>query len=345
MRPGIAMAASNNKIRLGHGSGGRLSRELVDKVFLKYFADKELARLDDAAALKTAFSRLAFTTDSYVVSPLFFPGADIGRLAVCGTVNDLSVKGAIPKWLSAAFILEEGLPFETLERVCASMRAAAIEAGVAIVTGDTKVVEKGKADGLFISTAGVGEIPPGVDLSSAYARKGDAVIVSGALGAHGLAVLNARHGLGLKGAIKSDAAPLNKLAAAVLKACPRAHVMRDLTRGGLAGALVEIAESSGVKIEIEAEAVPVERQVRAAAAILGLDPLYSANEGRLVCFAPAQDSEKIVRAMRADPNGKGSAVIGFVVGACAGGAVLLRTEVGGVRKLALAEGEQLPRIC
>jgi len=332
-------------IRLAHGSGGRLSRELVNRVFLKYFPARELARLDDSAVFKTSSSRLALTTDSYVVSPLFFPGGDIGRLAVCGTVNDLSVKGAVPKWLSAAFILEEGLSFEVLQRVCASMRSAAREAGVEIITGDTKVVEKGKADGLFITTAGVGEIPAGIDLSSAYIRKGDAVIVSGSLGAHGVAVLNARHGLGLKSAIKSDAAPLNRLTASVLKVSRCTHAMRDLTRGGLAGALVEISESSGVRIEISGEAVPVDKPVRAASALLGIDPLYAANEGRLVCFAPARDSEKILRAMRQHPCGKGAAVIGLVSGVCPGGSVLLKTAIGGSRRLMLAEGEQLPRIC
>jgi len=337
--------AEDRKIRLAHGSGGRLSRELVNRVFLKYFSGRELSRLDDAAAFKTSASQLAMTTDSYVVSPLFFPGGDIGRLAVCGTVNDLSVKGAVPKWLSAAFILEEGLPFELLERVCASMRAAAREAGVEIVTGDTKVVEKGKADGLFITTAGVGEIPEGVNLSSASARKGDAVLVSGPLGAHGVAVLNARHDLGLKSAIKSDAAPLNELVRSVLKASPSVHAMRDLTRGGLAGALVEISESSNIKIEIEGEAVPVDKPVRAACALLGVDPLYAANEGRLVCFAPARDSEKILRAMRRHSCGRGAVVIGVVSGSCAGGSVLLKTGIGGARRLMLAEGEQLPRIC
>ncbi|NLO91559.1 MAG: hydrogenase expression/formation protein HypE [Elusimicrobia bacterium] len=337
--------AETEKIRLAHGSGGRLSRELVDKVFLRYFGGSELARLDDAAVLSASSRRLAFTTDAYVVQPLFFPGGDIGRIAVCGTVNDLSVKGAKPKWISAAFVLEEGLPIADLKRICASMRRAAQEAGVEIVTGDTKVVEKGKADGIFIATAGVGEISGSAVIGAAKVQPGDAVLVSGPVGAHGVAVLNARHGLGLKSAIKSDAAPLNALTAAVLKASRNVHAMRDLTRGGLAGALVEIAGSAGVGIELEAEAVPVSEQVRAASALLGLDPLYSANEGRLVCFVPKKDAQSVLKAMHSRPEGRGAAIVGHVPGRARGGAVLLKTGVGGARKLILAEGEQLPRIC
>ena len=330
------------RVLLGHGSGGRLSHELIRELFAPAFANPALAPLDDAAELAGG-ERLAFTTDAYVVSPLEFPGGDIRRLAVCGTVNDLAMKGARPLGLSAAFILEEGLDFGLLERVVASMRAAAAEAGAAIVTGDTKVVEKGKADGLFIATSGVGVIPAGIALSGANARPGDAVLVSGPLGDHGVAVMNARNQLGLEGDIRSDAAPLNGLVEAMLAAAPGIRVLRDLTRGGLATSLNEIAAASRCRMEIDETAVPVRRSTAAACQLLGLDPLYVANEGKLAAVAPQADAEKVLAAMRGHEYGKGAVAVGRVSEGPA--QVRLRTAIGGSRILAMLEGEQLPRIC
>lgn len=331
------------RIRLGHGSGGALSRSLVEDVFLPVFSNPALVELDDSAVLCAGTARLAFTTDGYVVSPIEFPGGDIGRIAVCGTVNDLSVKGAVPRWLSASFILEEGLELDVLRRIIASMKAAADEAGVVIATGDTKVVERGKADRIFISTAGVGVIEGGLDLASSKVRPGDSVLVSGSLGRHGVAVMNARHRLGIRGDITSDAAPLNGIARLLVETCPSLHAMRDLTRGGLATALNEIALASGVRIEIDESLLPVEQPVRAACSILGLDPLYIANEGRLAAFMPAEQSGGAVAAMRSARYGEGACVIGSAREGKPG--VFLKTRSGGIRTLRIMEGEQLPRIC
>ncbi|MRR10085.1 hydrogenase expression/formation protein HypE, partial [bacterium] len=273
-------------VTLAHGSGGRLSHELIERVFCRRFDNQWLRQGDDAAAfsIQGSGSRLAFSTDSYVVKPLFFPGGDIGRLAVCGTVNDLAMKGARPLLLSAGFIIEEGFPLADLERVAGSMAAAAAEAGVPIATGDTKVVDRGCCDGLFINTSGIGAIPEGVDLSGANARPGDAVIVSGTLGDHSVAVMNARHGFGLSGDLASDVAPLADLVRAMLDA-GGVRVLRDPTRGGLATTLNEIAGQSRVSITVEEQALPVRPQVRGACEMLGLDPLYCANEGKLVAVA------------------------------------------------------------
>ncbi len=333
---------ADEKILLAHGGGGAISRRLLERVFLKYFDNAILRGLDDAAELPVCKGRLALTTDSYVVSPVEFPGGDIGKLAVCGTVNDLAVKGATPKWLSAAFILEEGLEFSLLERIAASMRAAADEAGVAIVTGDTKVVERGKADKLFITTAGVGEIPNGIYISAANARPGDAIIISGPLGAHGVTVMNARHNLGIKSGIETDSAPLAKLAAAA--ANNGATVMRDLTRGGLAAALNEIAAAAAVTIELDEELAPVDNAVAAACSLLGLDPLDIANEGRLVAFVPQERAQAALAAMRGASYGGGAVIAGRVL-ASGKALVELKTKTGGRRILRLPEGEQLPRIC
>lgn len=331
------------KIRLGHGSGGALSRALVEEVFLPVFSNPALAELDDSAVLCAGGTRLAFTTDGYVVSPIEFPGGDIGRLAVCGTVNDLSVKGAVPRWLSASFILEEGLELDVLRRILDSMKAAAEEAGVVIATGDTKVVERGKADRIFISTAGVGVIEGGVSLASSKVRPGDSVVVSGSLGRHGVAVMNARHRLGIRGDITSDAAPLNGLTQALIRVCPELHAMRDLTRGGLATALNEIALASGVCIEIDENLLPVDAPVRAACSILGLDPLYIANEGRLAAFMPREQSSGAVSALHSSKYGDGACILGSVREGKPG--VSLKTKSGGLRTLRIMEGEQLPRIC
>jgi hydrogenase expression/formation protein HypE len=335
--------STEKTVKLAHGSGGRLSHELIGSLFLKAFANPALAPLEDAAEIRAGKVRLAFTTDSYVVDPLQFPGGDIGRIAVCGTVNDLSVQGAKPLALSAGFIIEEGFPIALLERLAASMRLAAREAGVFIATGDTKVVEKGKADKLFINTSGVGLIPEGLKLSSAYIRPGDAVILSGRLADHGVAVMNARNNLGLSGAIKSDAAPLNAMIARAIKASARIRAIRDITRGGLGTVLNEAASACSAAIEIEETCIPVSPAVDSACRLLGLDPLYVANEGKAVLFAAAPDAPKIVAALRASKYGREACVIGRVVKGRP--QVRLRTAIGGTRLVLMLEGEQLPRIC
>lgn len=334
----------SDKILLAHGSGGRLSHELVEKLFKARFSNVLLNQGDDAAEFQipNPKSRMAFTTDSYVVKPLFFPGGDIGRLAVCGTVNDLAMKGAKPLYLSAGFIIEEGFSLETLEKVADSIAAAAREAGVSIITGDTKVVDKGACDGLFINTSGVGEIPEGVNVSGSLAAPGDAVIISGSVGDHGAAVINARNNFGLSGNLRSDAAPLGDLVSAILKA-GRVRVLRDPTRGGLATTLNEIAGQSKVTIAIEEERIPVKPEVRGACEMLGLDPLYVANEGKLIAIVPQEDLEKILNALRQDPLGREAAVIGRIEAGKP--QVLLTTFLGSRRPLMMLEGEALPRIC
>ena len=336
---------SDPTILLAHGSGGLLTHELIREVFLRRFANPMLAALDDAAALPALPpGRLALTTDSYVVQPLFFPGGDIGKLAVCGTVNDLAVTGATPLYLTCGFILEEGLPLETLERVVDSMAAMAREAGVQIVTGDTKVVERGAADGLFINTAGVGVIPPGMELGPAWLRPGDVLLVNGPVGDHGTAVMLAREGLNFRTDLQSDCAPLNDLIAALLEVTPGAvRCMRDATRGGLATVLCEWAES-GAGIEIEETAVPVRDPVRAVSEFLGLDPLYIANEGTLTLAVAPEAAEVALAALRAHPLGREAAIIGRVTAEHAG-RVVLRTPYGARRILHILTGAQLPRIC
>jgi len=334
-------------ITLAHGAGGRLSHQLVEQVFKSRFDNEQLRQGDDAAELPASKfdyrnSNLAFTTDSYVVTPLFFPGGDIGRLAVFGTVNDLAMKGARPLALSASFIIGEGLAVVTLEKVAESMAAAAREAKVRIVTGDTKVVERAACDGLFVTTAGVGAVLPGTAPSGANARPGDAVILSGTLGDHGLAVMNARGGFGLGGQLLSDAAPLWDLAEAVL-AAGGVHVFRDPTRGGLATTLNEIAIQSGVAITIDEAALPVRDTVRAAAEMLGLDVLYLANEGKLVAMVAPALADAVLQAMRNNRYGRDAAVIGTVAEGRPG--VALRTAIGSHRPLLMLEGESLPRIC
>lgn len=330
-------------ITLAHGSGGRLSHELVERVFRKRFANSVLDQGDDSAEFKIPDQgcRIAYTTDSYVVKPLFFPGGDIGRLAVCGTVNDLAMKGARPLHLSAGFIIEEGFAFDQLERIVDSMAAAAAEAGVGIVTGDTKVVDRGACDGLFINTSGIGSIPDGVEISGANARSGDVVIISGTIGDHSVAVMNARHGFGLRGDLDSDVAPLAGLVRAMLDV-GGVGVLRDPTRGGLATTLNEIAGQSNVRITIEETRLPVKPQVRGACEMLGLDPLYCANEGKLVSVVAAAKSGALLEAMRCHRYGRDAAVIGTVE---RGAGVALRTALGAHRPLLMLEGEALPRIC
>jgi hydrogenase expression/formation protein HypE len=331
------------RVLLGHGSGGRLSRDLLERVILPALGGSAPRTLDDSAIVEVGGKRLAFTTDSHVVSPLFFPGGDIGRLAVCATVNDLAMIGAEPVALSIGCIVEEGLPLETLVRVLRSAHAAADEAGVYLAAGDTKVVERGKADGLFLNTSGIGRIPPGVNISGAGARPGDVLILSGAIGDHGIAVLSAREGLGFETDLRSDVAPLGGLVAAML-AAGEVHAMRDPTRGGLATALCEIAGQSGIGVELEEQAIPVHTPVRAACEMLGFDPLYVANEGKLLAFVPESSAEKILAAMRAHPYGAEAAVVGRAV-AQPRGKVHLRTAIGGTRIVDMLPGEMLPRIC
>ncbi len=338
---------SKRSITLAHGSGGRLTHDLIRDVFVRHLGNPILNIQDDAAVWAPKIRPdvgLAFSTDSYVIQPLFFPGGDIGKLAVCGTVNDLSMVGAKPLYLSAGFILEEGLPLADLERVVVSMARTAREAGVEVIAGDTKVVDRGSADLLFINTAGVGTIAPGVNISGANARPGDVVIVSGPIGMHGLAVMTQREGLQFSSPLTSDCAPLNGLVATMLSTGPRIHCLRDPTRGGLATTLNEIAVQSQVGIEIDEAKVPISESVQAACELLGLDPLYAANEGRLVAIVPPEAEPALLEAMRSHPCGREAAVIGHVT-ADHKGRVVMNTRLGAHRALSMLSGGQLPRIC
>jgi hydrogenase expression/formation protein HypE len=330
-------------VNLTHGSGGRAMAQLVSELFAAEFANDWLAQGNDQAILPPPGGRIAIATDSHVISPLFFPGGDIGSLAVHGTVNDLAMGGATPLYLSAGFILEEGLPLADLARIVRSMAAAARAAGVAIVTGDTKVVERGKGDGVFISTTGVGVVADGVNLSGDQARPGD-VVLSGTLGDHGMAVMSQREGLGFASPILSDSAALHTLAAALMAASPGLRLMRDPTRGGLATTLNEIAQQSGVGMRLQESAIPVQASVRAACEFLGLDPLYIANEGKLVAICPAAEAAAALAALQAHPLGQQAAIIGEVVND-AHQFVRVQTDFGGERLLDWLSGEMLPRIC
>jgi len=334
----------HDRIVLGHGSGGKLTAELVEKLFLPAFHNEHLARLDDQAVLEINGSRLAFTTDSFVVTPIVFPGGDIGRLAVNGTVNDLAMCGARPLYIAASFILEEGFGMDELRQVVESMRAAVLKSNVQLVTGDTKVVHRGQADQIFITTTGLGLVDRRVKISAAGARPGDKIILSGTLGDHGMAIMSQREHLAFEGNIESDTAPLHTLVAAMLDASHEIHSMRDPTRGGLATTLNEIAASSGVGIELDEKEIPVREAVRAACEILGLDPLYVANEGKLVAMVAAEAAQVLLDTMRAHPLGKDARIIGEVVAAHPR-MVVMRTQIGGKRVVDLLFGEQLPRIC
>ena len=335
----------NEQIVMGHGAGGRMSHQLIQKTFLSAFDNRALRAGDDAARLESGFhENLAISTDCHVVFPLFFPGGDIGRLAVCGTVNDVAMLGATPLYLTAGFILEEGLQVETLQRVVASMKAAAEEAGVQIVAGDTKVVQKGKADGLYITTAGVGVIVPHSTIGGAQATAGDVILLSGSIGDHGIAVLDARGELGFQSTVESDVAPLNHLIDAILNASKQVHVLRDPTRGGLATTLNEIAAQANVGMLLKEETIPVRRAVNAACEMLGFDPLYVANEGKLVAIVAREDAEAVLQAMRATCYGKDAVMIGEVINEPPG-RVLLRTTLGSTRIVDMLAGEMLPRIC
>ncbi len=339
-----------SRIVLGHGSGGRLSADLLRQVFLPAFDNPVLRKLEDQATLELCTAdggtlpQLALTTDAFVVRPIFFPGGDIGSLAIHGTVNDLAVGGARPLYISAAFILEEGLPLADLARIVESMRRACDEAGVALVAGDTKVVDRGKADQVFITTTGVGIVPAGRRLSIHAAQPGDRVILSGTIGDHGIAILSVREGLEFETVLESDSASLADLAGIVLAASPDVRCMRDPTRGGLASALNELAEASRIGVKISESAIPLRPEVRAACEMLGLDPLHVANEGKLIAVVPEADVGRVIAALRAHPLGRNAVAIGVVV-AEHPGMVTLRTLVGGERVVRMLAGEQLPRIC
>jgi len=332
------------RIELDHGSGGEAARELVTEIILPRLDNPALRFMDDSAVLELAGGMFAMTTDSYVVDPIFFPGGNIGSLAIHGTVNDLSMQGADPRSLTLGLILEEGLPLDDLIRVLDAAGQAAREAGVWVVAGDTKVVPKGHADRLFINTAGIGPIPAGVDVSARNARPGDAVIVNGTIGDHGMAILSKREGLDFSMPILSDSAALNSLVSRLLACGTPVHVLRDPTRGGVATALNEIAEASRVGIRLHEDALPVNPSVTAACEMLGLDPLYVANEGKCLVFTPADSAEEVLGVLHEDPLGRAARAIGEVVEDHPGRAVL-RTRVGGTRILSILTGEQLPRIC
>ncbi len=339
-----APVLDSSTITMGHGSGGRLTARLVEETIVPALRNPVLEELEDQAVVEVGRERVAFTTDSFVVTPIFFPGGDIGELAVNGTVNDLAVGGAKPLYLSLAFILEEGLPIEELRRVLASVRRAAALAGVSVVTGDTKVVGRRSGDKIFINTAGIGLARPGLRPSSSRVQPGDAILLSGTVGDHGIAVLSTREGLQLHGDVKSDTAPLHGLCEAVLDACPDVHAMRDPTRGGVAASLVEIAKRRSIGLELDEAAIPVRDVVRGACEILGLDPLLIANEGKLVCFVPAESADAALQAMKTHPLGRDAAQIGRATSDHPG-RVVVKTPVGGRRVLDLPFAEPLPRIC
>ncbi|NTV01762.1 MAG: hydrogenase expression/formation protein HypE [Chlorobiaceae bacterium] len=331
-------------VQMAHGAGGRLSQELTKRVFMPHLHNAFLDQLDDQAKFDVVSGRMAFSTDTYVVSPLFFPGGNIGELAVNGTVNDLAVGGAVPKYLSAGFVLEEGLPLAELEEIVRSMAESARKAGVMIVCGDTKVVQKGQCDRVFINTSGVGFVREGIDVSCRNLRPGDAVIVSGTIGDHGMAVMTSRAGLSFQSRISSDTAALNGMIHAVLDVVPGVHAMRDPTRGGAAATLNELASSSSVGIELEESTIPVREEVRGASELLGIDPLTIANEGKLLLVVPESDAATVLSVMRAHEHGRDAAIIGRVVEEHPG-MVVMKTPFGSRRIVEMPLGEQLPRIC
>jgi hydrogenase expression/formation protein HypE len=333
----------DDRILLAHGSGGKLSHELVEKKLLPFLSNPALNKLDDSAIFE-ASGRLAFTTDGYVVNPIFFPGGDIGKLAVCGTVNDLSMNGAKPLYLSLSAIIEEGLLLSELEQIMQSIKKAAEEAGVSIIAGDTKVVNRGQADKLFITTSGVGVIPPGIDISGANARAGNKVLLSGTIGDHGIAVMSQREGLRFSMTLESDCAPLNKLVSQMLDVSSRIHCLRDPTRGGLATTLNELAQQSKVGILVDEAKIPVKEDVKAACELLGLDPLYVANEGKLVAIADPADADKILTQMKKNSYGREAVIIGEVTDEHRG-KVVMKTKLGPSRIVDMISGELLPRIC
>jgi len=333
----------NDTILLAHGSGGKLSHDLVENKFLPFLANPMLNKLDDSAIFE-ASGQLAFTTDSYVVNPIFFPGGDIGKLAVCGTVNDLAMSGAKPLYLSLSAIIEEGFSLGELEQIMQSIKAAAEEAEVNIIAGDTKVVNRGQADKLFITTSGIGIIPLGINISGANAKAGDKVILSGTIGDHGIAIMSQREGLRFSVPVGSDCAPLNKLVSQMLEASSRIHCLRDPTRGGLATTLNELARQSKVGIVVQETKIPVKEGVRAACELLGFDPIYVANEGKLVAVVDPDDADKVLAQIKQNSYGKDAAIIGEVTGDHPG-RVIMKTKLGPSRIIDMLSGELLPRIC
>ena len=333
----------SDKITLAHGAGGKMSQELMEQVILPAYGNPLLNEMHDGAAVNMS-GHVAFTTDSYVVQPLFFAGGNIGKLAVCGTVNDLAMTGAIPRYISAGLILEEGFPIADLKRILATMRQMADEAGIYIVTGDTKVVDKGKADGIFINTAGIGDIIPGTQISPKHVKPGMKVILSGYIGDHAAAIMAGRHDLALPESVRTDCAPLNHMTQAMLAAAPDIAVLRDPTRGGVAAVLNEIAEASNCGILIDEEQIPIHPEVQGVCDILGFDPLYLANEGKCVAFVPADKTDAVLAAMQADKYGKDARIIGEVT-AEAAGQVGMRTAIGGIRVVDMPLGNIVPRIC
>jgi len=333
-----------NEIVLAHGSGGKLSHQLMEKMVLPQFWNELLEPLHDGAIFSIGGQRVAFSTDSYVVNPIFFPGGDIGKLAVHGTVNDLAMCGARPLYLSVGFILEEGTPMQDVWRVVQSMREAASTAGVMLVTGDTKVVDRGKADKIFINTSGIGAIPEGINIAPSRARPKDKIILSGAMAVHGIAIMSTREGLEFESEIASDTAPLNGLVETILAANKDVHVLRDPTRGGITSALTEIAQAAKVGMLLNEDAIPISEEVKGACEILGLDPLYVANEGKLLAITAASDANRVLASMQSHPLGREAAIIGEVTDEHPG-FVMMKTRVGGKRVVDMLSGEQLPRIC
>ena len=334
----------NDVIVMGHGSGGRMTQELVDRVFKKHLSNPILGEANDFGSVPSISGRLAVSTDSHIITPLFFPGGDIGKLSVSGTVNDVAVSGAVPLYITAGFIIEEGFPVSDLEKIIISMAETAREAGVQLISGDTKVAERGKVDKLFINTTGLGWIPDNMQIGGQYAAPGDAVLISGTLGDHGIAVLAARGDLGFETGIQSDVAPLNHLIGAILSAAPHTHVLRDPTRGGLATTLNEIAVQSHTAIVLEEDKIPVRREVRSACDMLGFDPLYLANEGKMIVIVPEAEAGAALEAMLLHPLGQFAARIGTVQ-STPHDRVLMQTPIGGSRILDVLAGEMLPRIC
>jgi hydrogenase expression/formation protein HypE len=331
-------------VLLAHGGGGKLTQQLIHKMFRSTFGNPHLDPLHDGATLQLDSNQLAFTTDSYVVNPLFFPGGNIGSLAVHGTVNDLSMCGAHPLYISAGFIIEEGLPMDDLWRIVVAMQEAATESGVTIVTGDTKVVDRGKGDGLFINTAGIGSLEPGTAIQPDRASPGDRILLNGPIADHGIAIMSIREGLEFETTVESDSAPLNGLVGEMLKASKNIHVLRDPTRGGIASALNEIADQSGVGMKLREDRIPLREEVKGACELLGLDPLYVANEGKVLAIVPAGEADRVLGAMQAHPLGRGATVIGEV-SADHPGVVTMKSTIGGTRVVDMLSGEQLPRIC
>jgi hydrogenase expression/formation protein HypE len=338
------MSKFPKQIILDHGSGGKASQELIESVFLPFFDNPLLRDMNDSAVFAIGGVKLAFSTDSYTVNPIIFPGGDIGCLAIHGTVNDLAMRGARPLYLSVGFILEEGMAGETLEKIVTSMQRAAKEAGVYVITGDTKVVPKGQADKIFINTSGIGVIEGNYNIAGQNARPGDLILINGTIGDHGMCILCQREGLSLEAPLESDTAPLNGLVEAILKACPSIHVMRDPTRGGVATTLNEIAKQSQVGIELWEEKLPFKESVLGAAELLGIDPLYLANEGKVIVIVPKEEAEKVLAIMQAHPYGKEAVIIGEVKPEPKG-KVWMRTQLGSKRLIDMLAGEPLPRIC